>query len=151
MTKSETIKIMAMLGAFYSGSKNNAELQAEAWFLVLGKYDYETAQKAVLNFAENDVREYATFPAVGAIVKAIKEQEAREERPVREIIRGVSYGKGYDELTVEAKSLISRDKYGAWLHMNAEMFASRAETFADEIRANRLTQQRHMKTLLQGA
>ena len=138
MTKAETIKIMAVLGAFYSGSRNDAKMQAEAWYLVLGKYDYETTQKAVLNFAENDVREYATFPTVGAIVKAIKEQQARNERPVREVVRGISYGKGYDDLSTEAKRLISRDKYSAWLHVDAEEFAGRADDFADELRAGTL-------------
>lgn len=130
MTKEETIKIMMMLGAFYSGSKNNAKMQAQAWHMVLEKYDYLTAQKAVLNFAENDTREYATFPAVGVIVKEIRMQQQREARPAREVIRAISYGRGYEQLSKDAQAIISEDKYNEWLAIDAEEFSSKADTFA---------------------
>lgn len=131
MTKEETMKIMSMLGAFYSGSKNNPKLQAEAWHLILQKYDYKTAQAAVLHFAENDRRDYATFPAVGVIVNEINLQKQREARPVREIIRRISYGQGYEELSDDAKRLISPGIYDKWLHIDAEEFASKADSFAE--------------------
>ena len=133
MTKSETIKILAMLGAFYSGSKNDAKLQAEAWHLILQKYDYQAAQQAVLNFAENDVRDYATFPAVGVIVKEIRDQQMREARPIREVIRGISYGKGYLELSTEAKNMISEEKYNEWLAVDAELFAKHTDKYAEAL------------------
>lgn len=131
MTKEETVKIMMMLGAFYSGSKNNAKLQAQAWHMILEKYDYETARKAVLNFAENDTREYATFPAVGLIVKEIRMQQQREKRPVNEVIRAISYGRDYAQLSDDAQAIISRGKYDEWLAIDAEEFASKTDTFAD--------------------
>lgn len=124
MTKEETIKIMAMLGAFYDSGKNNAKLQAEAWHLVLGKYDYMTAQKAVLNYAENDTRDYATFPAVGVIVKEIRKQQMLENKPIKEIIRAISYGKEYDDLSEQAKGVVSTKEYNKWLGMDAEEFAN---------------------------
>lgn len=129
MTKTETIQIMAMLGAFYSGGKNDPKLQAEAWYLILQKYDFKTAQKAVLNYAENDVRDYATFPAVGVIVKEIRNQQMLERRPIKEIIRSVSYGKGYEELSAQAKELIQNSEYNRWLDMNAEDFANNIAPF----------------------
>ena len=138
MTKTETIQIMAMLGAFYSGGKNDPKLQAEAWYLILQKYDYKTAQKAVLNYAENDVRDYATFPAVGVIVKEIRDQQMREARPIREVIRGISYGKGYGELSDTAQSIISEEKYNDWLGINAEEFASKTDYFADQLSTGRM-------------
>ena len=130
MTKEETVKIMTMLGAFYSGSKNNAKLQAEAWHLVLQKYDYQTAQKAVLNFAENDTREYATFPAVGVIVKEIRNQQMLEAKPIKEVIRAISYGKGYEDISDDAKRIISEEMYNAWLRIDAEEFAAKSDFFA---------------------
>lgn len=131
MIKEETIKIMAMLGAFYDGSKNNPKLQAEAWHLVLGKYDFETAQKAVLNFAENDTREYATFPAVGLIVKEIRMQQQKEARPIKEVIRAISYGKAWEDLSDDAKRIISPDVYEKWLKIDAEEFAAKSDSYAE--------------------
>ena len=120
MTKEETVKIMSMLGAFYSGSKNNAKMQAAAWHLILEKYDFEIAQKAVLNFAENDTREYGTFPAVGVIVREIRNQQYLESKPIKEVIRSISYGKGYEDISDDAKRIISKEVYNKWLKIDAE-------------------------------
>lgn len=133
MTKHETVTILMMLGAFYSGGKNDPKLQADAWHLILSKYDFETAKKAVLNFAENDTRDYATFPAVGVIVKEIKKQQIRENKPIKEVIRSVLYGKAYGELSEDAKGLISWANYNEWLDVNAEEFAANAETYASTL------------------
>lgn len=130
MTKEETIKIMAMLGAFYSGGKNDPKMQAVAWHMILAKYDYKTAEAAVLHFAENDKREYATFPTVGAIVAEIKAESARRFRPIREIIRSVSYGDPYKSLSAEARQLIDIKQYREWLCIDAMEFAERSEEFA---------------------
>ena len=130
MTKEETVKIMTMLGAFYSGSKNNAKMQAAAWHLILEKYDFEIAKKAVLNFAENDTREYATFPAVGVIVREIRNQQYLEAKPIKEVIRAISYGKGYEDISDDAKRIISEDVYNKWLKIDAEEFAAKSEFFA---------------------
>ena len=136
MTKEETIKIMAMLGAFYSGGKNNAALQAEAWYMILGKYDYMTAQKAVLAYAENDTREHATFPAVGVIVKEIKRQQLIENRPYKEIIRSVQYGTMYGELSADAKRIISEIQYNDLLEIEPEYFANNAMNIEKSLKNN---------------
>lgn len=133
MTKEETVKIMSMLGALYGEGKSNPKNMAAVWHMIIGKYDYETAQQAVLNFAENDTREYATFPAVGVIVKEIRKQRMLEEKPVRDVIRGVIMGKKYEDLDTEAKELISETKYEDWLRLNSEYFVSKADVFADQL------------------
>lgn len=138
MTKEETIMILAMLSAFYGQGKSDPKQMSTAWHLILGKYDYRIAQKAILNFAENDVREYATFPSVGRIVDAIKQEEQREYAPVRAIVRGVSYGRHYSALTDDAKALISNEKYDAWLSMNAEEFANQSEAFAESLKKTQM-------------
>lgn len=138
MSKQETIMILAMLGAFYSGGKNDARMQADAWHLILQKYDFEIARKAVLDFAENDTRSYASFPAVGVIVQKIREQQIQEKKPVTEIIRGVLYGKRYEDLSEHAKKIISEPLYGEWLKVDAEEFASEADEYADILRTKKL-------------
>ena len=124
MTKQETVTILYMLSSFYSGGKNDPKAQADAWHMILGKYDFVTAQKAVLAYAENDTRDYATFPAVGVIVKEIKHQQMLENKPIKEIIRAISYGKEYIELSEQAKVIVTDKEYDKWLNMNAEDFAN---------------------------
>lgn len=137
MTKTECIQIMAMLGAFYSGGKNDPKLQAEAWYLVLSKYPYRIAEQAVLHFAENDTREYATFPAVGVIVAEIRKCEAEMDKPIKEIVRAVAYGYDYTQLSYTARSLISEESYNEWLAMDAEEYACKMNVLADSLKSHR--------------
>lgn len=136
MTKEETVKIMAMLGAFYAGGKNDPKMQANAWHLILAKYDYRIASKAVMTFAENDRREYATFPAVGCIVQAIKDEQTKEEKPIKEITHNLFYGMDYINLSDEARNLISEERYNEWLKMNAEEFASNHTELTETLKEN---------------
>ena len=137
MTKEETIKIMAMLGAFYSGGKNDPKAQARAWHLILAKYPYGVAEQAVLHFAENDTRDYATFPTVGTIVAEIRKEQSRIEKPIREIVNNISYGRDYEHLTKEAKYLIDEETYKEWLGMNAEEFAYKSPTLVSVLKGSR--------------
>ena len=130
MTKEETVKIMSMLGALYGEGKSNPKNMAAVWNMIIGKYDFEIAKKAVLNFAENDTREYATFPAVGVIVREIRNQQQLEAKPIKEVIRAISYGKGYEDISDAAKKIISEKIYNSWLKMDAEEFANKSEFFA---------------------
>ena len=137
MTKEETIKIMAMLGAFYGGGKTNPKMQAEAWHLVLNKYDYHMAEQAVLHFAENDIRDYATFPAVGKIVDEIRKYKIKLEKPIKEIITSVWYGKDYKELSNGAALLIEESIYNSWCEMTPEEFAKNQKSYIEYLKVNR--------------
>jgi hypothetical protein len=130
MTKQECIQILAMLGAFYGGGKTDPKAQVQAWHTILQKYPYDIAERAVINFAENDVRDYATFPAVGKIVQAIREEEKKRNAPIKEIIRNISYGHDYPSLSDAAKELISRETYDTWLLVDAEEFAENTGAYA---------------------
>lgn len=134
MTKEETIRIMAMLGAFYGAGKSDPEVMADGWYLILEPYDFEIAYKAVLNYAKNDTREYGTFPTVGNIVKYIEEGMAEEQAPINEIVRAVSYGWGYDQLSATAKTLIPEETYNKWLDIDAEEFANNAGNLATTLK-----------------
>ena len=138
MDKAETVQIMMTLGAFYSGGKNDPQVQANAWHKILQKYDYKVAEKAVFNFAEHDTRDYATFPAVGKVVQAIKDEMKREEAPIKEIVRAVSYGWPYGTLSENAKALISEKEYESWLSVDAEKFAGNTKALADTLRGTQL-------------
>ena len=135
MSKAETIQLMAMLGAFYGAGKANPEIMAEGWFMILEPYDFQIAQKAVLNYAKNDVREYASFPTVGNIVRCIEEEMRKEQAPVKEIVRAISYGWGYDQLSKDAKSLISDERYKTCLKMDAEEFSNKAHIMSETLRS----------------
>lgn len=137
MTKEETVKIMAMLGAFYGAGKSNPEIMAEGWYLILGSYDYTMASKAVLSYAKNDTREYASFPTVGNIVRYIEDEMAKEQAPINEVVRAISYGWGYDQLSKDAKELITPLRYDEWLKMDAEEFNGKVGEVKDALKSKK--------------
>ena len=137
MKKKECVQIMAMLGAFYGAGKSDPEIMAEGWYAILAPYDFEIARAAVLEFAKNDVRDYATFPAVGKIVQGIEQQMIKQKAPIREILTAVSYGRDYSQLSAEAKRNISEEHYNDWLNMDAEEFANSASILAESLKDNR--------------
>lgn len=138
MTKEECVKILAMLGAFYGGGKTDPKAQVNAWYTILQKYPYKAAERAVINFAENDVRDYATFPAVGKIVKAIRNEMTKNDAPIREIVKAISYGRDYDYISADAKRLISESMYNEWLSIDAEEFARRCKSLSEHLRGEQL-------------
>lgn len=135
MTKEQTIKVLAMLNGFYAGGKNDPKQQAFAWHLVLSKYDFDDAMAAVIRFAENDNRDYATFPAVGRIVAEIKKESTARTLTVQEIIRAISYGKPYKHLTDRAQALISQETFDEWAKVDAMEFAQNSEKYATVLKA----------------
>ena len=134
MTKKETVRIMSMLGAFYGAGKSNPEIMAEGWHIILEPYEFKHAYNAVLEYAKNDTREYASFPTVGNIVKNIELEQVKEQAPISEIVRAISYGRKYDQLSDSAQTLIDLDYYDSLLKMNAEEFASKASVIAESLR-----------------
>lgn len=135
MTKAEAIQVMAILAGLYGQGKGNPEVMAESWYLILEPYDFEIAKRAVLNYAKNDTREYGTFPTVGNIVKEIEAEMRREQAPIKEVVRAISYGWGYDQLSKEAKANITEEHYNDWLNMDAEEFANKANALAGTLKA----------------
>ena len=134
MTENETLMVLAMLNAFYAGGKNDPKQQVKAWHLILYKYDFNDAKEAVLNFAENDVRQYATFPAVGLIVNEIRKIKNHREGKINEIMLGISYGRSYAMISQEAKSIISEEKYNEWLAIDAETFSQKAGAYRETLK-----------------
>lgn len=134
MTELETIKIMEVLNALYAGGNNEPRQQAIAWHCILCKHDFNETMNAVFRFAENDTRDYATFPTPGKIIAEIKAEESRNNATIKEIIRSIGYGKDYDELSEPAKALIPRESYCKWMNIKADEFAEKQEKYADFLR-----------------
>lgn len=138
MTKEQTIKVLQLLNAFYAGGHNDPKKQVTAWYMVLAKYDFDDAMKAVLDFAENDRRDYATFPAVGLIVDRIKKAHAEKEKAVKDVITWVSYGREYASLPQPSKALITEERYKEWLKVDAEQFAMNSNRYAEYLKQKQL-------------
>ena len=138
MTEMETIKIMEVLGAFYAGGKNDPQQQAFAWRYALRNCNFNAALSAVFRFAENDTRDYASFPTPGKIIAEIKAEEARNNAIIKEVIRGVGYGRDYRELSESAKVLIPEKSYNKWLNIKADEFAEQQDKFASFLKNRQL-------------
>lgn len=134
MTKKETIQIMSMLSAFYGAGKGNPEIMAEGWYIVLEPYEFKHAYNAVLEYAKNDTREYASFPTVGNIVKCIEDEKVKEQKPINDIIRAISYGWDYTQLSTEAMYIIDEEHYDSLLKMDAEEFSRKAGIIAESLK-----------------
>lgn len=134
MTKDETLKIMAMLSAYYGRPKANSTDMANAWHLILAKYDYQMACNAVVAFAENDTRDYATFPAPGVIVKIIRQECSKSTANINEVLTGVTSGKSWINLSPEARSLVNEDRYNTWLNGNMIAFIANQGFYKNQLR-----------------
>lgn len=107
MSKNETLKLLAILSAFYGRPKAEAEDMANAWYVVLREYDYTVAEQACIEYAKNDNREYSQFPSVGSIVASIK-----EEYGCLNLIRNYAlWNHEYRELEDRAKKWISEERF----------------------------------------
>lgn len=134
MTKDETLKIMFMLSAYYGEGKSDARIMAQAWHLILQKYDYGIAQRAVLNFAENDTREYASFPTVGTIVGEIKHQQSLCNGIFNSLYDRVSY----EHLSEEKQKLISKSRYDTLLELDYDGIIANKSKIKQEILSNQI-------------
>lgn len=140
MTKQETIKIMAMLCAFYGQGKGDPEQMATAWHLVLQEYGYNEACAAVVDFARNDTRDYATFPAVGKIVQEIEKTRASRDRAISEVYMALAYNnKEYSDLSATAKAICPPELFTEWAYhctRHADEFAENGAKYKAILRGN---------------
>ena len=104
MNKNETLKILAMLSAYYGQGKSDAKQMASAWHLILKDYSYQDAERAVVEFARNDVRDYATFPTVGVIIREIETAHTNARKLKNKAWNNILNTNEYDKLIEEAKN-----------------------------------------------
>ena len=136
MTQQDTLRILAMLHSFYGRPKADPTDVAQAWYLILKDYDYEMTKNAVLKFAENDTRDYASFPAPGVIIKLIRAEENKRLKSVMEITSSIGRGKPYEQLSDMAKQICSSDMYHEWLRTDPVKFISNQSTYEQILLGN---------------
>ena len=61
----------------------------------------------------------------------------KDQAPIKEIVRNISYGRDYSMLTADAKALISQERYDAWLKMDAEEFANKSMVISETLKSER--------------
>ena len=138
MTKEETLKIMSMLSAYYGQPKVPAGQMANAWHIVLQHYDYRIAEKAVVEFAINDCRDYAVFPTIGKFREAIE----RTKRMPYRIIGKIRQGINYSDLDIIEKTAISETAYKKAQEMDDVTLVENVEKIAGYVSEHMLIEQK---------
>jgi len=111
MSKKDTLKILAMLSAFYGQGKSDPEQMLNAWHLILKDYSYQECEKAVIQFAKSDCRDYATFPAPGVLINQIEETRKNEHSMKCAAWINILNTDEYDQLTEEAKDWFPKERF----------------------------------------
>lgn len=134
MTREEVGKVLALLSAYYDKGQRTMSVKATvvAWEYVIGQYEYNVAKRAVINFARNDTREYATFPSAGLIRKAIEEEEAVP----RLIFNSAFRGSPYETLPPRCKEEITEQAYGDIMGNKQEDLLEHKDRIIERLKSN---------------
>lgn len=93
---------------------------AMAWHEIIGEYDYKTVERAIINYAREDERDYPVFPSPGQIIESIN----KEVNIPHAIWGRMANNCPYRELSARAKRLITQEEY--------ESMSSKTEMFYDD-------------------
>lgn len=144
MTKTETIKILTILSAFYGQGKSDTEIMANAWHVVIGEYEYYIAERAVYNYVRNDTREYASFPSPGNIIDEIEKESKLYNRMFNQVLnaarsilkdRAELYRSYREKIDKSGKKLISADKFVELASMREEDLLDMRDTIIEELKS----------------
>ena len=132
MTESETIKVMAMLSAFYGKPKADEKTMAKAWHVTMKEYDFEYAMMAVHVFARKDKREYASFPTRGSIVAEIENIQKAPHRIFGKMRKRMAY----KDLEQEERWMITEKAYNRALEKDDEELIDDHKVIIEFIKGN---------------
>lgn len=132
MTRTEVGKVLALLSAYYDKGQRSMDVKATvaAWHYVIGEYDYDVAKLAVIEYAKNDTRDYASFPSAGVIRKAIENELAVPNRIFNHLRKGIPY----EGITDKEKTYIGEKAYNSLMSMREEALLDYHDTFVKRIR-----------------
>lgn len=133
MNSEETLKILALLSAFYGQGKSDARQMAAGWHAILKDYSYQDAEQAVVEFARNDVRDYATFPAPGVLINQIEETRKKEHSMKCAAWINILNTDEYDQLIEEAKGWFSREQFTELKKLPYEIQLTQRDNFIKQI------------------
>lgn len=136
MKKAETLKLLAMLSAFYGQGKADPDQMVSSWHLILKDYSYEEAENAIIAFAKTDCREYATFPAPGIIVREIEKQHAEEQGSRNRAWNTILRTEKYMALPVECREVVTEEQFIKLKKLPYELQLEQRKRFL-EIASNR--------------
>ena len=134
MEINDTGKIMEVLSAFYGQGKSDTNKMLIAWHEILKDYPYSLVYQAVMTYAKNDRREYASFPAPGAIIEVIEKAEAEQHKLANRIFYALREGKPFGDLPEEQQRICDQGVYERGLQMDEEELLARADDFKRMIR-----------------
>lgn len=129
MNVDETIKVMAMLSAYYGQPKGDSQQMAKAWHMILRDYDFKDAERAVIEFARNDTRDYNVFPTIGKFVQAVEQMRKLPYRIIGKARKGIKYS----ELDAIEKNAISEKAYNRALEMPEEKLLNNVNVIVNYI------------------
>lgn len=129
MDKAETAQLLGNLAILYGRPKGDPEMTANVWYELVKQYDYKDAMKAMYDFARQDTRDYATFPAPGIIISFI-ESAADYKRRLRFRTFNMMYdGRPYEELPEDCQNICPKEVYERGLKMDVEELLSKKNDF----------------------
>lgn len=136
MTKLEVVKILKRLDCYYRDTRQvDPGEMADAWFDIIGGYDFDDVWRAVIEFAKMDRREYPTFPAPSLIINGMETIEEREQKSINKIRFALTYGKDYAGLDEDLRRYLSKKNYewiaDSWAYVE---MVDKARELADLIR-----------------
>lgn len=120
MTITETIQALSIISAYYGQGKADTQTMAMAWHEIIGEHDYKTVERAIINYAREDERDYPVFPSPGQIIESIN----KEVNIPHAIWGRMANNCPYRELSARAKRLITQEEY--------ESMSSKTEMFYDD-------------------
>ena len=133
MTKEEVGKVLALLAAYYGqGRTFDVRQMVEGWYYIIGEYDYPTAKRAIIEYARNDTRDYASFPTAGSIRKAIENERTVPNR----IFAKIRANTPYERLSRKEKNYITETAYNKALQMREEQLLDNHKTIIEYMRGN---------------
>lgn len=134
MEINETGKVMEVLSAFYGQGKSDTNRMLIAWHEILKDYPYEMVYQAVMEYAKNDRREYASFPAPGAIMQVIEEAEAEQKNIVNRTFYVLLHKTPYGDMPKEQQAICDQGVYERGLKMDEEELIARQDDFKQMLR-----------------
>ena len=134
MEINETGKVMEVLSAFYGQGKSDTNKMLIAWHEILKDYPYSLVYQAVMTYAKNDRREYASFPAPGAIMQVIEEAEAEQKNIVNRTFYALLHKTPYGEMPKEQQTICDQGVYERGLKMDEEELIARQDDFKRMLR-----------------
>lgn len=138
MDKTETAKLLGNLSILYGRPKGDPEMTADVWHELVKQYEYKDALKAMYDFARQDTRDYATFPAPGVIISFIEKGIEHKKGLLYRTFNDMFDGRPYEELPEGCKEICPQSVYERGLAMDTDELLMKKAEFINYISKKQL-------------